>query len=146
MALLISSTCTNGLHGVPSLSTSTCLFKIADATRSFKTRSSLSFGLEPHAVANLREIMLKSSEDIFFNSFSAQTFDLAYSVIGFSSEFSLGKLLSAIPYMLQLDANINFFTPLFFASTATFKQYSPLISCVTLENLLPIGSFDTAAR
>ena len=42
---------------------------IAEATRSLRTKSSLSFGLDPHAVANLNEIILNLLVEIFLTLF-----------------------------------------------------------------------------
>jgi hypothetical protein len=50
-ARLMSSMCTSGRHGVPSLSSRTCPVVIATAVRLFTTMSRRSRGDAPYAVA-----------------------------------------------------------------------------------------------
>ena len=77
----------------------------AVATKSFNTRSSLRFGLKPHAVANLKQVkdvFLKSF--IFFKLSSVPTLLFAYAVSGFNTSFSFLGESSPKPYTEHEDA------------------------------------------
>src|SRR4026208_1125243 len=87
----------------------------ADATKSFRTRSSRSLGLKPHAVAKRKDVTLKSAEARRARRSSAAIFDLAYAVKGFSADISDFASSPPAPYTEQLDANANAFTPAPFA-------------------------------
>src|SRR5688500_12673599 len=102
MALAISFTFMSGRHGFPSLKISIFLLTMAQATKSFNTRSNLRRVLKPQAVANLKQVTANELPAIFFNSISAFTFDRAYAVRGFTWELSFRGCVSARPYTLQL--------------------------------------------
>ena len=92
---------------------------MAPATKSFSTRSRRSRSLQPHAVANRRQVTAKPSSASASRSCSDMTFDLAYAVSGPSSEPSERIPSSAEPYTLQLEANTKARAPASRASRAT---------------------------
>lgn len=70
---------------------------IADATKSFNTKSRRHRELHPHAVANLRQVTTKVSDAISLRAVSKSTFDLAYAVSGSSGAVSSRGRFNAVP-------------------------------------------------
>src|SRR5262245_50179825 len=130
-ALAMSFTWINGLHGVPSLRMVMFFEVTAQATKSFTTRSSRRRSLIPHAVANRRQVTRKLLSASFCRSVSVLTLDIAYAVSGLSGEVSLRGVSSAMPYMLQLEANTKERTPAAFACFASSTLARWLIAYVT---------------
>src|SRR5215467_2870885 len=127
-ALAMSFTWISGLHGVPSLRIVMFFDVTAQATKSLTTRSRRRRSLIPHAVAKRRQVTRKLLSASFCSSVSVLTFDFAYAVRGLSGEVSLRGVSSAMPYMLQLDANTKERTPSDFAFCASSTLARKLIA------------------
>ncbi len=145
-ALDKSLTSIKGLHAVPSLFKTIFFVEIPFAIKLLITKSSRNLGEKPYTVEFLITEIQKFLSANFINSFSVFIFDLAYSVKGLTLELSLTTGFEDLPYMLQLDEKINFFTPAFFASFANLTLVKKLISLVKFLSSSPIGSFDKAAK
>ena len=95
-----------------------------DRQHGLKMKSERSFGETPYAVADLSDVGQKVELASLAISFSANTFVLAYAVRGFGSEVSSTIRPSEVPYTLHVEDKINFFTPAFFANSASFTDDS----------------------
>src|SRR6266849_9712907 len=115
---MMSRMCTIGRQGVPSLLTRIRPVVIAEATKSFNTRSSRRRGDAPYAVAFLIYVGQKFSSASRATSRSTSTLDTPYGVTGFSSAVSSRKPPPAAPYVLQEEENTKRLTPACFASSA----------------------------
>src|SRR4030095_4525492 len=102
----MSSTCTSGRQGVPSLLIKTSPVVYAKPTRLFTTRSLRSFGETPYAVAFRRNVGLKLSSASRETSSSTRILDAPYGVTGLkvASSFNI-SFPSDTPYKLQEEEN-----------------------------------------
>src|SRR5215831_6740094 len=115
----MSSTCTRGRQGVPSLCTETSPVVYAAATRLLTTTSPRSLGEDPYAVALRKKVGLNLLSASFATSCSTRTLDSPYGVIGLNAAVSVSiSSVPARPYRLQEEANKYRGTPTFLATLA----------------------------
>ena len=91
----MSSTCTIGRQGVPSLLISTLPVATACAVKLFSTMSQRSRGDRPYAVALRRITGQKAALAISSRSFSARTFETPYAVTGLNGASSVKRWWSS---------------------------------------------------
>src|SRR5208283_368811 len=111
IARAISLTSMSGRHGVPSLRMRMVPVATAVATKSFSTRSRRNRGLLPQAVAKRRQVIEKSPPASRARAHSAEYFERAYAVRGFTAEDSVRAPSSAKPYTEQDEAKTNEVAP-----------------------------------
>src|SRR5712692_7177037 len=114
----MSSMCTRGRQGVPSLCTETSPVVYAAATRLLTTTSPRSRGENPYAVALRRNVGLKLSSASFETSCSTRTLDSPYGVMGLNAAVSVSISSPARPYRLHEEANRYRGTPTRLAALA----------------------------
>ena len=93
----MSSMCTIGRHGVPSLFRYTLPDVTAQATRLLSTTSKRMRGERPYAVAHRRNVGENELSARGDTSCSVRTFETPYGVTGFSSEVSSTGASPAAP-------------------------------------------------
>src|SRR3712207_3864321 len=99
----MSSTCTIGRHGEPSLVILIAPDVQAWPARLFSTRAKRLCGGGPYAVALRRMVGENSSSASVARSASTSTLQRAYAVCGFVSDVSVRKSAPPAPYTLQED-------------------------------------------
>src|SRR5687767_5769294 len=114
----MSSTCTNGRQGEPSLCRRTSPLVNAVPVRLLTTMSARSRGDEPYAVALRRYVGLKLSSASFARPASAITLLSPYGVTGLNEAASVTGTSPADPYNEQEDEKRYRGTPADFAASA----------------------------
>src|SRR6266545_2772174 len=108
----MSSTCTSGRQGVPSLLMRTSPDVNAWPARLFTTMSARRRGETPYAVAFRRKVGLNRSSAIGLTSRSTSTLDSPYGVIGLNAAPSVSIASPPeAPYRLHDEENRNRGTP-----------------------------------
>src|SRR5690606_32317154 len=117
-ARAMSSTCTSGRQGEPSLCKRTSPLVYAVPVRLLTTMSARSRGDEPYAVAFSRYVGMKLSSANLARPASTSTLLSPYGVTGLNVAISLTGASPAAPYNEQEEENRYRGTPAAFATSA----------------------------